>query len=513
MPPAVVGELTEIKLEPPRNYRLLSVLMPVYNESRTLRTIIARVLASPVALPIELVCVDDCSTDRTPKILAELAAADPRIKVFRQPHNQGKGAAIRAAIGHMTGDIAIIQDADLEYDPADYPAMLAPILQNKADAVFGSRFAAAEQRKVLLYWHSLANHMLTWMSNILNDINLTDMETCYKAIRSDILKRIPLKSDRFGIEPELTTRLAQWNIRLYEVPISYHGRSFAEGKKIGLKDAFSALWCLFKYRFLDTRFTTHAGYYILQSVRRAKGFNRWIHKQIQPFVGDRVLEAGCGIGNFTELLLAKDRLVCVDMDPFYVEMISRRFGHLENLRTVGGNLTDPDLWQQVADEQLDTVICLNVMEHIENDRSVLSHIHEILADGGHAIILVPCQPWLYGECDKTLGHYRRYTNQELRSKMEAAGFEILNLRQLNRLGTIGWYLSKITGRKTLTPGQMRIFERLLPLAKLMDWLKLGPGLSVVGIGRKGAARPVGGDSPASRQAAASKSEMVGASRA
>jgi len=152
--------------------------MPVYNEARTLRTIVARVLASPVGVPIELVCVDDGSRDRSVEILESLAAVDPRVRVFRQPVNKGKGAAIRRAIAEMRGDIAIIQDSDLEYDPNDYPALIAPILEGKADAVFGSRFASASQRKILLYWHGVANRFLTWMTNILNDINLTDMETC-----------------------------------------------------------------------------------------------------------------------------------------------------------------------------------------------------------------------------------------------------------------------------------------------------------------------------------------------
>ena len=320
---------------------LLSILIPVYNEARTLRTIIRRVLASPVGLPMELVCVDDGSKDGSPEILDRLAAADARIRVIRQPHNMGKGAAIITAIKHMTGDIGLIQDADLEYDPNDYPALVAPILEGKADAVFGSRFAAASQRKILLYWHGVANHFLTWMTNILNDINLTDMETCYKAVRADILKQTPLYSNRFGIEPELTTKLAQWNIRLYEVPISYHGRTVAEGKKIGWKDAVSAIWTLVKYRFVDDRFTTHDGYYVLQSMRRARGLNRWILQQFRQYVGNRVLEAGAGIGNFTELLLDRERLIAVDNDPLYIEMANWRLGHLENIRTLRRDLADP----------------------------------------------------------------------------------------------------------------------------------------------------------------------------
>ena len=464
--------------------RLLSVLMPVYNEARTLRTIIGRVLASPVAIPIEVVCVDDGSRDRSVEILESLAAADPRIRVFRQPRNMGKGAAIRRAIQEMRGDIGLIQDSDLEYDPGDYPALVAPILERRADAVFGSRFASAGQRKVLLYWHGVANKFLTWCTNILNDINLTDMETCYKAVRADVLKQTPLHSDRFGIEPELTTRLAQWNIRLYEVPVSYHGRTVAEGKNIGWTDAVSALWTLVKYRFIDDRFTTHDGYYVLQSMRRARGLNRWVLDQFRPAIGRRVLEAGCGIGNFTELLLDRERLVCVDNDPLYVEMLQWRLGHLENVTTLRTDLADPQAMAALKPERIDTVICLNVLEHIAADEQVLRAYCDLLEPGGHAVILVPAHPSLYGPCDEALGHERRYTQVELHSKMQAAGFEVVSMGEFNRLGVPGWWLNKKLGRRDLSPRQMRAFEWLLPVAKAMESMKIGRGLSLIGVGRK-----------------------------
>jgi glycosyltransferase involved in cell wall biosynthesis len=467
---------------------LLSVLIPVYNEARTLRTIIRRVLASPVSLPMELVCVDDGSSDGSPEILDALAAADPRIRVFRQPHNMGKGAAIIAAIRHMRGDIGLIQDADLEYDPADYPALVAPILEGKADAVFGSRFASASQRKILLYWHGVANHFLTWLTNILNDINLTDMETCYKAVRGDILKQTPLHSHRFGIEPELTTKLARWNIRLYEVPISYHGRTVAEGKKIGWKDAVSAVWTLLKYRFIDDRFTTHDGYYVLQSMRRARGLNRWILQQFRQYIGSRVLEAGCGIGNFTELLLDRERLVSVDNDPLYVEMADWRLGHLENIVTLKRDLADIATYDELKPERLNTIVCLNVLEHIAPDEQVLRAYYDLLEPGGHAIILVPAHMWLYGPCDEALGHMRRYSQTELHTKMQAAGFEVVMMEEFNRMGVPGWYLNKMLGRRDLQPRQMRLFEWLLPVAKGMEALKIGRGLSLIGVGRKPAAR-------------------------
>jgi glycosyltransferase involved in cell wall biosynthesis len=465
--------------------------MPIYNESRTLRTAIARVLANPANIPFELICVDDGSTDGSRAILEDLSKSDPRIKIAFHDKNRGKGAAIQTAIARMSpqATLALIQDADLEYDLRDYPALLAPILEGNADAVFGSRFATGSRaggggRKILLYWHTVANKFLTWLINVLNDVNLTDMETCYKALRADILRQIPLKSLRFGIEPELTTRLAQWNIRLYEVPISYHGRTLAEGKKIRAKDALAAVWAIVKFRFIDTRFTTHDGYYILQSIRRAKGFNKWMLSTFRRYVGQRVLEAGCGIGNFTELLLDRQRLVCVDNDPFYVEMIQRRYGHLENLRVGRFDLTNPDQYQSLQPECLDTIICLNVVEHIEPDQEVLQHYFNVLAPGGHVVILVPAHPALYSVCDKILGHFRRYTRRELRAKMERAGFQIVSVREFNRLGVYGWLLNKMLKKSELNPRQMRLYELLLPLAKLMDFLHLGPGLSVVGIGRK-----------------------------
>ena len=481
---------------------LLSILMPVYNEARTLRTAVGRVLAAPISIPLELICVDDASIDGSRQILEDLARLDPRIKLAFHEKNRGKGSAIQTAIARMAGTLAIIQDADLEYDPRDIPAVIAPILEGNADAVFGSRFAsgAGGQRKILLYWHTVANKFLTWMVNILNDVNLTDMETCYKAVRADILRQIPLKSRRFGIEPELTTRLAQWNVRLYEVPISYHGRTLAEGKKIRGRDAFAALWAILKFRFLDTRFTTHDGYYILQSIRRAKGFNKWMLGTFQRHVGRRVLEAGCGIGNFTELLLERERLICVDYDPFYVDMIRRRYGHLENLQVHRVDLTrDQDL-AALAPENIDTIICLNVLEHIEPDEMVLQQYFQVLAPGGHAIILVPAHQWLYSVCDKVLGHYRRYTRAELGGKMRAGGFELVSLREFNRLGVAGWLLNKLLRKAELNPRQMWMYEFLLPIAKFLDFVRIGPGLSVIAVGRK--PLPARIEAPANRPRAA-----------
>ena len=237
--------------------RRLSVLMPVFNEQRTLREIVARVLSSPIPLEIELIIVDDCSSDGSWQVIQELAAADPRIKALRQERNAGKGAALRAAIAEISGDVAIVQDADLEYDPHEYRLLLPPILSGKADAVFGSRYAGTP-RRVMPFWHTLINRGLTLLSNVVNNLWLTDMETCYKMVRADILKQLRLTSRSFTFEPELTCRLSQWGARIYEVPISYNSRGYRDGKKIRPRDGFLALVTIVRARYLDRRFTDRA---------------------------------------------------------------------------------------------------------------------------------------------------------------------------------------------------------------------------------------------------------------
>lgn len=242
------ADVTQDALAP---LKKVSVVMPVFNERATLVAVIERVLASP--LRIELICVDDGSHDGSVALLKEIELRHPEVRVLFQPRNMGKGAALRRGISEATGDFVLIQDADLEYDPAEYQLLLEPLCADKADVVYGSRFLGGGPHRVLYFWHTVGNWMLTFLSNCLTNINLTDMETCYKAFRREVIQSIPLEENRFGFEPEVTVKVARRHLRIYEVGISYSGRTYEEGKKIGWKDGVRALYCLVKYSLKELR--------------------------------------------------------------------------------------------------------------------------------------------------------------------------------------------------------------------------------------------------------------------
>jgi glycosyltransferase involved in cell wall biosynthesis len=463
-------------------HRRLSVLMPVYNEARTLRTIVEQVLAAPVDLDIELVAVDDASRDESVAVLEELAAADDRIKVFRHPVNRGKGAAIRTAIGHMTGDIAIVQDSDLEYDPSEYPKVLKPILDGRADAVFGSRFASSDERRVLFFWHSLGNKLLTALSNMANDLNLTDMETCYKAVRADVLKKLRLTSERFGIEPEITARLAQWGARIYEVPISYHGRTYAEGKNIGWKDGVQALWLIFKFRFLDTRATDESSVETRQSLGRAPRFRRWLLAEYGEYLGDEVLEVDSGPGHHTTWLLDRRRIVSIEREPVHVETLRRRFGHLENLDVRMLDLHATDLPDDLA-EAFDTVMLFDVLQRAQEPKEILDRAARAVRSGGNVLVHVPADPAIFGPTDVAAGHRRRYAESELTELIQSAGLELLWVRPFNVLGRVAWQVHHGVGAERISTVQAKLFDLLVPVARRLDAVGGRPGLSLIAVAR------------------------------
>src|SRR5271155_5994933 len=303
---------------------LLSILIPVYNERTVVERSLSLVLGAPLPenMERELVIVDDCSTDGTSDILARFAADEPRIRLHRHAVNQGKGAAVRTAIEQAQGDFCLVQDADLEYDPAEYVKLMRPLLDGHADAVFGSRYLAGEQSRVLPFWHSMINKGLTLVSNMFSNLNVTDMETCYKVFRTDLLKSIPIRSDRFGFEPEITMKCAKRKLRIYEVPISYHGRTYEEGKKIGWKDGVKALGVILHFWLIDDLYVEPYGRAYLNNLTGTPQYMSWLARVLRPHMGDTVLELGAGIGNIAARLMGRRLLyVAAETDPLYLHAL------------------------------------------------------------------------------------------------------------------------------------------------------------------------------------------------
>jgi glycosyltransferase involved in cell wall biosynthesis len=467
--------------------RLLSILVPAYNEEEFLAASILRALAAPLpdGLESEVVAVDDGSTDSTPQILDDLASQFPgRVRVIHHARNSGKGAAIRTALAEARGEFGIIQDGDLEYDPAEYPKVLGPLLANKADVVYGSRFLISGERRVIYYWHSLANHLLTTACNMAADLNLTDMETCYKAFRISLARSIPIRSNRFGIEPELTIKFAKRQASIYEVPISYYGRTYDEGKKIGAKDAVNALWVILRYYFSRDIYTDR-GAHILDSLAGTKRFNRWMADTVvRPWLGSRVLELGSGIGNMTQHLAGGRKVyVASDIEEEHLARLRVRFRGRPNLKIRYCDLCVASDFEELRG-QFDTVVCLNVVEHVEDDLTALRNIFSALQPGGVAIILVPQDQAAYGTLDEVLGHYRRYSEAQLRARMEEAGFEIERMLHFNRVTRPGWRVNgQLLRRRSFSRFQLRVFDALVPLWRRIDRWFPWTAVSVIAIGR------------------------------
>jgi 2-polyprenyl-3-methyl-5-hydroxy-6-metoxy-1,4-benzoquinol methylase len=397
--------------------------------------------------------------------------------------NQGKGAALRTGFAKASGDIFLTQDADLEYDPADYEKLLVPLLDGRADAVYGSRFAGYP-RRVLFFWHSLGNKLLTTISNMLCDLNLTDMETGYKAIRREMVQAMVLRSNRFGIEPEITAKLARLRARIYEVPISYSGRSYSEGKKIGWKDAISAVWTMLRCALTDDRESVDPLHATLRRMAALDRYNSFLFEQIRSAVGQRVLEVGAGTGNLTRFLRDRDRVLATDVDEQYLHLLERRFEHHANVKIARYDLS-ASVPEDVGAQKYDTILCLNVLEHVADDGAALRRMRFLLEPGGRLVLLVPAHARLYGKIDESIGHFRRYEKGDLATLLTAGGFTIERCFFVNALSTIGWYLNgKVLGRESVPGMQARIADRLVPLYRLERRLNLPFGLSLIAVARR-----------------------------
>jgi glycosyltransferase involved in cell wall biosynthesis len=472
----------------------IAILVPVYNEQYLVETSLKRleVLAdSPWLDRVRVIVVNDASKDQTGEVLRNIRErlaqpGETRLEWIFQEHekNQGKGAALRTAIQFVDTDLVVIHDADLEYHPEDLLKMIPLFVSEEADAVYGSRFLASDYRRVLFFRHSLGNKLLTLLTNIVTDLNLTDMETCYKMMRVSLLKSIPLESDRFGFEPEITIKLAKRDARIFELPIRYSGRTYTEGKKITWKDGVKALGALLKYKISDRIYVADEhGSEILARLNRAPRFTKWMADTIRPYLGERVLEIGAGIGNLTSNLVPRKVYWASDINPQYLDRLkklkqTRPYLHVQ--------YTDASEEQTYPEPQFDTVICLNVVEHLQDDLKALQNIRASLQKDGRAIILVPNGPQLYGSLDRVLGHFRRYTKEQLVDVCERAGFRVEKVLKFNRIGAPGWWWNGIVMKST-TFGfwQIKLLNTLLPIVRPIDRFLPFPHLSWIMILRVG----------------------------
>jgi glycosyltransferase involved in cell wall biosynthesis len=465
---------------------LLSILIPVYNERTVVEQSLALVLASPLPenMERELVIVDDCSTDGTWDILQRLAAAEPRIKLHRHAVNQGKGASVRTAIEKASGDFCLVQDADMEYDPSEYSKLLRPLLDGRADAVFGSRYLAGGQSRVLPFWHSMINKGLTLFSNMFCNLNVTDMETCYKVFRTDLLKSIPIRSNRFGFEPEITMKVSKRKLRVYEVPISYHGRTYEEGKKIGWKDGVKAVGVILYFWMIDDLYVPSYGRGFLNSLTGTPQYLSWLTRVLRPYLGDTVLEIGAGLGNMTGRLMGRKlRYVAGEKDPLYLHALRNRFLRTPSVTVCQLDPEDPADFEPWVG-QFETVLSVNLLETVEDPQAVLTSMATCLKAGGALVILTPQGKGLYGTLDRGMGTKRRFDVEDLAALLGKIGFRIEQQRQINKIGAAGWWFSsRVLHRSRISRPGLKLWDKSVWLLRRIDPILPWRGLSLVVVAR------------------------------
>ena len=463
----------------------LSIIIPAYNERYTIRECVNRVLNAelPENIVRELIIVDDCSDDGTWETIQDLAKLHDNIKIIRHEKNQGKGAAIKRAVDEVSGDIVVIQDADLEYHPDNYYKLIKPILNGDADVVYGSRFGFSEMRRVLYFKHTLGNKFLTFLSNWFTDLNLTDMETCYKVFRASILKSMPLRSKRFGFEPEITAKIAKRNLRIFEVPISYFGRTYREGKKVTWRDGLAAIWIILKFWLIDDLYKDEDKN-ILLSMSNTHHFNKWLASCLRPYLGNNVLEVGAGIGTMTLEFLPRDHYTCLEIDPLHIITLKNMFMNKPNVDVFNLNIEDSKEIRTL-NKSYDTILCLNVLEHLQNDYEALKNMNELLIEGGRLLLVVPNCPNLYNSLDRALGHIKRYKVKDIENLLTNSGYKIRELKTFNKISILGWFLNgNLLKRTHFSKIQLKIYDCFVWFWKLIDPVLPWPGQSIIAIGEK-----------------------------
>jgi glycosyltransferase involved in cell wall biosynthesis len=448
----------------------------------------------------EVIVVDDASTDGTADLVRAMAAApanpggDPqqvaaKLRVVLHDRAQGIGAAWRTGFHHAAGDIIITQHPSLQYDPADYPRLVEPIVNGKADAVYGSRFRA-DVRRITYFWHAMGSRLITFVGNMVADLNLTDLLTTARAFRADVLRDLSLRSSGYGMAAELIIKLARIRARIYEVPVGYYGHPYWERNRYRWRDVFGTLVTLLRYALNDDLASAHPDYRGLKRMERLVRYNGFLFEKIAPYLGQRVLEVGSGTGNMTPYLLGRELVVVSDNNPRYLALLRNTFERTPNVAVCSLALDSPDLCS-LAEFRFDTIVVLNVLEHIADDVRTLVRLREILEPNGRVVVISPILMRLFSPMDRALGHFRRYERGELDAKLVQAGFTIERVSYYNIPGMIGWYLNfRILRRRTVPGFQSRLNDWLVPVLRFEERLRPRIGMSVLVVGRK-LDRPVG----------------------
>ncbi len=454
--------------------------MPCYNEAATLERALRRLWSVEIPIPYDLIVIDDGSSDGSARIVTRLAEQSPQpLRLIRHKENRGKTAALRTGLQHATGTLTLVYDADLEYDPADIPRLLDPILEDRADAVYGSRFQSPE-RRVLFFWHALGNRLVTAFANLFANLNLTDMETCFKLVRTDILREMRIRSERFGFEPEVTVKLGKMGYRVFEVPIRYSGRSYDEGKKIHWWDAVRAAGTILRAGLLESPAADPEAM-TRYALSKLGPYYRELLRRVEDRVGERVLLTEAASSGLYRMLLQRRELVLCDSDVSAAGHLDTRFGHRPNVEVrawAPGEEGGPE-------GPFDTIFCSGTLERMDEEGAALQDLASRLDPGGHLLLVVPAHPALSSPLDRSMGRHRRYSRRRLKELLEDAGLQVGPVRAFNAVGAAGWAASGgLLRRRTVRAWQVRLFLLLLPLIKLERLIPPPFGLSWIAVARR-----------------------------